>query len=123
MRITVEAARAYFTHPSQQVLGANPETLPDEGCEYWADGPVCLIFHGTAHPDVWMVHLAVKPEGRGGAVEPAQRLLRAFWGAHAPRCIVAWIQDHRRAAVAFAKRVGMRETGRIPGTVMMDWSV
>lgn len=123
MRITCDAAREFFVHPSQQILGATPDNLPDEGCEYWADGPVCLVFHGTAHPDVWMAHLAVKPEGLGQAVAPTRRLLEAFWAEHKPRCIIAWIEEHRRAAIAFAKRAGARETGRIPGTVMLDWSI
>ena len=123
MRITVDEARAYFAHPSQQVLGASPETIPEQGVEYWADGPVCIALHGTAHPDVWMAHLAVMPDARGRLVEPAKRILTAFWVEHQPRRIVAWIEEHRRAAIAFAHRLGAVEHGRIPGTVMMDWSL
>lgn len=123
MRITADEARVYFSDPSQQVLGADPNSLPEDGCEYWADGPVCLIFHGTAHPGVWMVHLAAKPEGRGRLVDPARRILAEFWAEHEPRCVVAWIEEHRRAAVAYARRVGFRMHGFIPGTVMMDWSM
>lgn len=122
MKITAAEARAYFAHPSQQVLGATPETVPDEGLEYWADGPVCLIFHETAHPDVWMVHLAVKPDGWGHLVEPTRRLLAEFWQAKQPRHIAAWIEEHRTAAIAFARKVGLTEDGRFPGTVMLGWS-
>ena len=70
-----------------------------------------------------MVHLAVLPHERGHLVDPALRLLRAFWMRHTPRCLVAWIEEHRRPAIAFAKRLGAREHGRIPGTVMLDWSI
>lgn len=122
MRITVAEARAYFEHPSQQVLGATPETIPDEGLEYWASGPVCLIFHETAHPDVWMVHLAVRPEGWGYLVDPTLSILQAFWDAKRPRRIVMWIEEHRRAAQALARKVGAVVDGQFPGTVMMGWS-
>lgn len=121
LKISVDDARAYFAHPSQQVLGADPDNLPEQ-MDYRADGPVCLIFHTTPHPGVWMVHLAVKPEGWGMAVGPAQRLLVEFWGETHPRRIVAWIEEHRRAAIAFAHRVGMTEDGRFPGTIMMGWA-
>lgn len=123
MKITAAEARAYFAHPSQHVLGATPETIPDEGLEYWADGPVCLIFHETAHPDVWMVHLAVKPEGWGHLVDPTRRLLAEFWQAKQPRRIVTWIEEHRRAAVALATKAGGVIDGQFPGTVMMGWSL
>lgn len=120
MRITVDEARAYFAHPSQQV-GVTPDDLPEDGVEYWADGPVCLIFHGTAAVDVWMVHLAVKPEGYGQLIEPTRRILAAFWAEKKPKHIVAWIEDHRAAAIAFARKVGLTEDGRFPGTVMLGW--
>lgn len=110
-------------HPSQQVQGITPDCLPEEGCEYWADGPVCMLFHATAAQRVWMVHLAVLPEARGRLVAPALRVLRGFWGHHQPHLIVAWIEETRRPAIAFAKRLGAREHGRIPGTVMLDWSM
>lgn len=122
-RITPDEARRYFADPSQQVLDVTPDTLPEEWCEYWADGPVCIVFHATAAENVWMAHLAVLPEARGHLVEPALRVLRAFWAHHNPRRIVAWIEETRRPAIAFARRLGAREHGRIPGTVMMDWSL
>lgn len=121
MRISVDDARPYFEHPTQQVLGAAPDTIPDEGCEYWADGPVCLVFHATAAPDVWMVHLAVMPKAWGHLQPHAERLLYAFWTEKQPVRIVAWIGEERRAAIAFAKRVGFQVDGYLPGTVMMGW--
>lgn len=121
MRITVEAAREYFRHPSQQI-GLTPDDLPEDGAEYWADGPVCLIFHGTAADDVWMVHLAVKPEGYGQLIEPTRRILAEFWAEKQPKHIIAWIAEHRAAAIAFARKVGLTEDGRFPGTVMLGWS-
>lgn len=121
MKITVEDARQYFAHPSQQVLGATPETIPEDGCEYWAHGPVCLVFHATAAPDVWMVHLAVKPEAWGQLTASTERLLCAFWTEKQPLRIVAWIGEQRRAAISFARRVGFTVDGHLPGTVMMGW--
>ena len=122
MQISVDEARGYFAHPSQQI-GVTPETLPEDGVEYWADGDVCLIFHETAAGDVWMVHLAAKPEGMGHLVEPTQRVLAEFWAAKHPRRIVTWIDEHRRAAIALAKKAGGVVDGQFPGTVMLGWSM
>ena len=116
---TVDEARAYFAHPSQHVR-VTPEELPDS-CEYWADGGVCLVFHTTAAADVWMVHIGVKPEAWGNTAKPAMRILQAFWRKKQPRRIVAWIDDHRRAAIALARKVGMVTDGQFPGTIMLGW--
>lgn len=123
MRITPAEAAEYFAHPSQQVQGITPENVPETGCEYWADGPVCIVFHGTAAQGVWMAHLAVMPDARGRLVEPALNVLKAFWAHYRPHLIVAWIEEHRKPAIAFARRLGARVHGSIPGTVMLDWSM
>lgn len=123
MKITVDQARPYFSDPSQHVQGVTDRNIPEQGCEYWAEGPVCMVFHSTAAQNVWMVHIAVKPEGRGSATEPTLRLLCEFWKNKRPQRIVAWIESHRRAAVALAKRVGGVVDGTFPGTVMLGWSL
>ena len=114
VRITRDEAKAFFAHPSQLKASMlqSPDDLP-EGVEYWADGPLCLMFHPAFWPGVWMVHHAAKPEGWGHLVDPAQRLLRAFWEDHQPERIIGWTDARNRAAIAFARRVGFREDGRM----------
>lgn len=119
MIITVDEARAYFAHPSQHVR-VTPDDLPD-GLEYWADSGVCLVLHPTAAADVWMAHIGVKPEAWGKTTEPTRRILEAFWRAKQTRRIVAWINDHRRAAIALARKAGAVTDGQFPGTIMLGW--
>ena len=119
MKITVDEARAYFAHPSQHV-GVTPEELPD-WMEYWADGGVCMVLHPMPAPDVWMAHIGVKPEAWGRTAEPTRRILEAFWQAKQPHRIVAWIGDHRRAAIALARNTGWVADGQFPGTIMLGW--
>ena len=123
MRITVAAARAYFAHPSQQVFGITPDSLPDEPFEYWADGPICGVFHLAPFPNVWMLHFAAKPEGFGHLVEPSKRVLREFWNEKKPERIVGWTPARFSGAVALTRRVGFVEDGRLPlpsGEVIMS---
>lgn len=103
-------------------MGITPETLPDEGFEYWADGPVCLVFHPAMWPGVWGVHVAIKPDGRGRAVEPAKRLLSQFWASHGASRIVAWIDETNRAVNAYADRCGFVNDGAFPGIIMKGWT-
>ena len=121
MRIPVEAARSYWAHRSQQIMGATPDALPDEGFEYWADGDVCLAFHQAHWPGVWMVHIAVRPQAWGSTQMPVQRLLRAFWHAKQPLRIVAWVQDSNRSTLALARRCGFADDGAFAGVRMIGW--
>lgn len=102
-------------------MGLDPDFLPDEGFEYRVSGPVCLIFHQAPWPDVWMVHVGVKPEGWGKTVPHVDALLSGFWAEKQPRRIVAWIEESNRAAISFARRCGMTQDGAFPGVVMMGW--
>jgi hypothetical protein len=113
-RITVDEAREYFSHPSQQ-KGAQitPDALPGDPFEYWACGGVCVVFHVALWPGIWMVHCGVKPEVWGRAVEPAREILSAFREARDPAQIIGWTEASNRAAVSFALRVGFRETGKM----------
>lgn len=123
MRISVEAARAYFTHPSQR-RGAMiaPNDLPAEGVEYWAKDGVCLIFHDAPWPGVIMVHVGALPSAWGRADEPAKAILRAAWDYYRPARIVAWMKESNRAVLAFAKRTGFTVDGRmdLPEPVIMQ---
>lgn len=112
-KITVNQAREYFTDPSQQLHGITDKNLPDEGFEYWADGPVCGVFHRVAWPGVFMCHYGVKPEGWGKLVKPAKRILEAFWGEHNPKRLIGWTPDTNTAALGFAKRLGFTIDGEM----------
>lgn len=120
MKITVDEARAYWSHPSQQRMGITPEALPDD-LEYWADGPVCLAFHRAPWPAVWMVHIGVKPEAWGRTLKPVLRLLTAFWNDKQPLRIVAWVEDGNRPTLALAHRCGFTNDGAFPGVCMIGW--
>jgi len=103
-------------------MGIAPDSLPDDGFEYWADGGVCVVFHNAMWPGVWGAHIAVKPEAWGYAVEPCRRILAAFWAEKSPGRIVAWVADGNRAALAFLGRVGAATDGAFPGVVMKGWT-
>lgn len=125
MRITVDEARQYFAHPSQQVLGITPDNLPGDPFEYWADGPVCGVVHLAPFPGVWMVHVAVKPEGLGVAGKHALRLLHEFWNERKPQRLIGWTPRRFRHAVAMNRRIGFVEDGILPlpdgEVVMFGW--
>lgn len=123
MRITVDEAREYFAHPSQQLFGITPDCLPDDGFEYWAEGPICGVFHSAPWPGVWMLHFAAKPEGRGHLVQPAKRVLAAFATDKKPARIIGWTPRKFSHAVALARRVGFVQDGVLPmpdGEIIMQ---
>jgi hypothetical protein len=123
-RIGAAEARAYWAHPSQQIMGATPDALPDAPAfQYWACGPVCGVFHPALWPGVWMAHHAALPEGRGRLVEPARAGLVAFWEAERPARIIGWTAEANRLAVAFARRLGFEVDGVLDlpaGRVLMQ---
>jgi hypothetical protein len=120
VKISLAEARRYWAHPSQQVYGAHPDTLP-EWAEYWASGPVCGAFHMMPWPGVWMAHVGADPDLLGHLDEPARRVLRGFWHNKAPSRVVAWIDERNAGVRAFARRLGFEIDGRFPGVVMMGW--
>lgn len=122
-RITVDEAREYFSHPSQQ-KGAQitPDALPGDPFEYWACGGVCGVFHPDHWPGVWMAHYGVMPWAWGRTTKPARAILQTFCDTHDPAQIIGWTDAANRAALSFARRIGFRETGRISlpdGAVVM----
>lgn len=122
MKITVDEARAYFAHPSQQKASMiTPDQLPETGVIYYAKDGVCVCFHDAHWPRVVMAHYAVKPEVWGKAIGPARAILAAFRADHQPEAIIGWTAETNRAAVAFARRLGFEEYGRLElpsGTVI-----
>lgn len=100
--------------------------LPEgDAFQYWSCGPICGVFHRTFWPGVWMAHHGCKPEGWGKATEPARKALLAFWDAETPQLVTGWTEASNRAAVAFARRVGFQEDGRLSlpsgDVIMQSW--
>ena len=124
MKVTVDVAREYFAHKSQQLMMV-PEDLPEDGLEYWADGPICGVFHRAPWPGVWMAHYGVKPEGWGNLAPHARKVLNAFWDAVEPIRIIGWTEKTNRQAISFARRIGFVVDGEFPtpngGIVMQGW--
>ena len=128
MRITVDEAREYFRHPTQQKASLiTPDALPETGVLYYALDGVCVCFHDAHWPGVVMVHHAVKPSAWGHTVEPAKAILRQFWKEHEPEAIIGWTDQKNRMALNFARRVGFVEYGRLvlpSGTVIQqEWQL
>lgn len=117
LRITVEAARAFFMHPSQRVFGLLPEFLPDDPFQYWAAGSVCLSFHPGELPGVWMTHIAANPSGWGRLDGDVSRVLHAFFEESKADVIMAWIPATLRHSVSLSRRVGFEEIGRFRTTI------
>ena len=106
MRISVDQAREYFQHPSQQRegVGLMPDQLHDDGVTYYATEHMCLLVH--EYEGEPMVHIAVKPEGWGRLDDPCVTLLtwvQADWNADR---LLALIDENNRAVVRMANAVG-----------------
>jgi RimJ/RimL family protein N-acetyltransferase len=122
VRITADEAREYFAHPSQKT-GIDPDNLPGDPVQYWAEGGVCGLFHPSFWPDVWMGHYAVKPEVWGKTIEPARAILLEFWEAASPQLIIGWTDQNNRQALKFARRLGFKEIGTMRnGVVTQEWT-
>ena len=117
MIVSPQIAREYFWHPAAS-LGGNE--LPDVA-EYRVSGNVCLGFHQTFWPDVWMVHLGAKREGWGNLDCDVLGLLKAFWQDKNPIRIIAWICKDNRAVIYLAKRLGFVQDGQFLDVLMMGW--
>lgn len=124
MRVTADEAREYFVHPSQRLFDLDPQDLP-EGLEYWADGPICGVFHMAFWPGVWMGHFGVKPDGWGHIDLCAQRVLAEFSESVQPARIVGWVEKRNAAAVAFVRRIGFDVDGEMDlpsgAVIMFGW--
>lgn len=122
-RVSVEDARSFFEHKSQQIFGITPQNLPETGCEYWVSGGLCVALHGQAWPGVYMAHYGAKPEFWGRLVEPAKDILAAFWAEKEPQRIIGWTAEGNRPALAFARRIGFEIDGKLKlpsGNVIMQ---
>lgn len=124
MKITRTEALPFFAHPSQ-CKGFEAQDIPaDDVAEYWARGPLCCVFVFGLWPRVWNVHIAAKPEGWGKLVSHGKAVLRAFCAAHDVDLITGWTPETNRAALAFARRVGFVEHGKMPtkeAVILQHW--
>lgn len=113
MRITADAAREYFSHPTQIRKGGDPANLP-AWAAYYAERGVCLLFHPMPSDGLWMVHIGVIPSAWGSVTGPARELMAEAWADLKMQRIVAWAPDTNRAVAALCKRIGFEIDGRLP---------
>ena len=126
MRIMASEARAYFDHETQRRAGMiDPQDLHDDGIEYFAEGGICGAFHRAHWLGVWMAHYGVKPNAWGSLVAPARAVLSEFWDDKKPDLVIGWTDEKNRAAIAFARRIGFIENGRMTlpsgAVIMQEW--
>lgn len=122
MKISVDEARAYFDHETQRRASMiTPEKLPEHGVVYYATGGVCGCFHDAHWPGVVMAHYGVLPKAWGHTVPAGRAILRQFSADYDPQAIIGWTDESNRAALAYARRLGFEEYGRLElesGTVI-----
>lgn len=122
----MDEARPFFAHRSQRIHGITPETLPDEGFQYWAQGNLCLCVHPAMFPGVWGAHVAAMPQGWGSLDAELVAVQREIWRALEPVRLVGWVETWRRPVLALARRCGWVEDGRFAAKdteiVMIGWS-
>ena len=112
-KISADEARQFWAHKTQLEPGATPDMLRDEGVDYWACEAICGAFRQGPYPGVLMADYGAKPEGWGRLTEPARAILHAVWAHYQPQLIVGWTEEHKRAALAFSKRIGFERTGEM----------
>ena len=125
MKIRAAEARAYFWHPAQRIGTATVDDLHDDGFAYYATGGVCLAFHDAGYPGVVMAHVGALPGAWGRAVEPARTILRAMAEEYRPELVIGLIRERNRAALAFARRCGFEQDGRLrlpEPVIVMGWT-
>lgn len=124
MRITVDEAREYFAHASQQEHGLTEKDLPD-WFDYLAKDGVCVAFHAAVIPGVWFAHVGANPRVWGATAGPVRQLLTAFRDEVGAVRIVAWVDEKKRHAISLAKRAGAVVDGEmnLPSgrVVMLGW--
>jgi hypothetical protein len=127
-RLTKQQALAFWEHPSQQLLDLQPELLPEDSelFKYYAEGPLCGLFHPGTWPGVWVWHIGVKPHGWGKLLEPARAILEYVWNDLNPDRLTTWCYTNNRGAVAMCRRMKFHQDGQFPTPkgeiVMYGWT-
>lgn len=67
-------------------------------------------------PVLYEIHTCLRPEAWGKfAVQAAAGLATWLWDHHPQcQCVITKVPEYNRLALAFAKRAGMKECGRLP---------
>lgn len=123
-RITAEQAAGYWADKSQQPYGLGGFVPIGDAFHYWAEWPVCAMFHPGFWPGLWHAHYGVDPAGWGRTVPAALSCLEGFWKHTLPSVIIGMTPAKNRQAVSFARRLGFKEIGTIPmhsGDVMLTY--
>lgn len=120
-------AREWLKHPSQQAMGISSDSeFPEEFVKFYKCGGIIGLCHPFQWPDVWSVHCIVNPEEWGRIVDPAKAMLHVAWKEHKPEAFVALTQETNRATLAFNRRLGFVQHGKLPlstGVVFQSWRI
>ena len=109
---------AIWPHVSDDTGDRDTYAPPDHESIYWlvpVDAAPLGVFLVHPHSAVcWEVHTALLPQARGGkADEAAQALIAWVFGNTSCQKLITHVPAYNRRALAFAKRAGLVEEGRV----------
>lgn len=121
--LTAAEALPYFAHPSQARWNELKDDLAD-WMQYRALNGVCIAFHPSLWPDVWMVHIGAMPQAWGRLDGDVKAILQDFAKEENAARLTAWVKESNRAVLALCRRIGWEIDGRLPlaePVAMLGW--